>query len=577
MQAQTRSSNPVRKALVQLWPAVASIFAVSFFINVLQLSSMVYMMSVFDRVFTSRNEWTLLFLTILVCAAWILQAGLDGLRTTALARIGTAFDRSLADKVFDAAHAALLTRWTLPASGISPTRTLHDLERLRLALSGSVLAQITDALWIPLFVLAAYLIHADLAIMLSVAIIVVTVLGTTISVLGGSQTVKSLAKSTEADEFAGSMLRNSEVIYALGMKRRLQDRWRNIRDLTLDWADEARRVTAWVHFAFRCAHRVVPSLIFAWAAMLALKNEIPPGSAVVILLLSYRAMGPAASIMDSWYRLVGARSAYKHLNELFSLTELPPERLPLPRPLGHVALEDVTIVPPGARAPTMKDVSFELEPGKILGIIGPSGAGKSSLARALVGVWKPSNGTIRIDGAELSHWDPEELGQYLGYMPQDVELFSGTVAENISRFREAPMEDIIEAARLAGAHDVIQSFEEGYNTNIGPGGASISGGQRQRIALARALFGRPSILVLDEPNASLDSAGEQALVSAIKAVAEQGTTVVLVTHRGNVLSLVDYVLLLANGRAHGYGRPEDVLPRLGVPNVVQLPGQRKAQ
>jgi ATP-binding cassette, subfamily C, bacterial len=290
------------------------------------------------------------------------------------------------------------------------------------------------------------------------------------------------------------------------------------------------------------------------------------------MIISAKAIGPVSSLARSWKSFVAAEYSFERIDRIFNALPELPERMVLPDPKGRLSVTEVAAVAPGSNRMVLRDLSFEVEPGEILAVIGPSAAGKSSLAKVLVGVWPTTEGAIRIDGSELSHWDPHELGKHVGYVPQDVELFAGTVADNIARFGKVSSEAVIEAASLAGVHEMIQGLPDGYNTEIGDGGLRLSGGQRQRIALARAVLGKPALLILDEPNASLDTKGEESLVEALRNLKKAGSAIIVITHRSNLISLVDRILVMSDGTVHLFGSREEVMKRLGMPNVVPMQG-----
>ena len=311
--------------------------------------------------------------------------------------------------------------------------------------------------------------------------------------------------------------------------------------------------------------------ILGTGAYLSIEQQSTPGAMIAASIIMGRALAPVEMAVANWKGFVAARSAYERIVALFRAVPEDGPRMPLPTPEGNLSVDQIVAVPPGSREPVLRGVSFSLKPGEVLGVLGPSAAGKSSLARVLVGVWLPVNGKVRVDGAELSHWSPERLGQHVGYLPQDVELFSGTIAENIGRFGVQDEEKIIAAARMTGVHDMVQSLPAGYNTQIGEGGMALSGGQRQRIGLARALYGKPAYIILDEPNASLDADGEAALLSAIQQLRQERRTVVLITHKTNVLATVDKILVLSHGQIAGFGNRDEILAKLLGPRLAPVP------
>jgi ATP-binding cassette subfamily C protein len=373
-----------------------------------------------------------------------------------------------------------------------------------------------------------------------------------------------------ASSYAASTFRNAEVLHAMGMLPGLRERWlkRNDEGLQLQAAasDRAGHLIA----ASKFIRAFLQIAILGTGAYLSIEQESTPGAMIAASIIMGRALAPVEMAVANWKGFVAARSAYERILALFRAVPEDGQRMPLPAPEGNLSVDQIVAVPPGGREPVLRGVSFSLKPGEILGVLGPSAAGKSSLARVLVGVWTAVNGKVRVDGAELSHWAPERLGQHIGYLPQDVELFSGTIAENISRFGVLDEEKIIAAARMTGVHDMVQSLPAGYNTQIGEGGMALSGGQRQRIGLARALYGKPAYIILDEPNASLDADGEAALLSALQQLRQEGCTVVLITHKTNVLATVDKILVLSHGQIAGFGGRDEILSKLLGPRLAPV-------
>lgn len=565
---QKSTQGPLWNIVKSAVPAIAAVFTASFFISLANLASLVYMESVFDRVFSSRNQLTLMFLTGFVLVVWTVATILETCRSVILARIALRVDRIVSGPLFFAVHRILVHKKN-DRSVSFPVQAFKDLDILRETLAGSTVASLADAVWIPVYVVMGFFIHPAIGSLLLAAVGIVLALGFFVKLLGVPLALRSVAAGAVAGEFVSSVLRNSDTIRALGMTRVLNAKWRSQRDVQLSFNARANDASLIPQALLTFVKLSFGSVIFAVASILVINQMISAGNSMIVLMLSYRAIGPTANLIIGWKSLVSSKVAYDRLSRVMESGEAD-SPLPLPRPQGHLDASDVAITPPGARQPILSHLFFSLPAGTALGVIGPSGGGKSTLARAIIGVWPVSAGSIRLDGADISHWDHDELGQHLGYIPQDVELFSGSVAENIARFRDFIMEDVIAAAKLAGAHDLIQLLADGYNTQIGENGSRLSGGQRQRVALARAVYGRPSLVVLDEPNSNLDGPGEEALVSTIRELKRQGTTVVLITHRANILAHVDSVLVIANGAMHGFGAPEEVLPALAKPKVVQL-------
>jgi ATP-binding cassette subfamily C protein len=544
----------VRAAL----PVFATVVVFSFFINLLLFVSPLYMLQIYDRVISSRSETTLISLTILAAILIGVYAALETLRSRLLVRAGLLLDEKIAEPVFNAVH-----RGNLRQPGANHAQALRDVDTVREFLTGAGLIALCDAPWFPLFVFAAFLLHPWFGYIALGA----SALTLSLTLLNEIATKKSLNAAswaaTTANQTAQSMSRNTEVLQAMGMLRAIKTSWAQQHGSTLTLqalaSDRAGVIVAGTKF-FRM---FMQTAILGTGAYLVIQRELSAGQMIAASILIGRAMQPIEVVVGNWKGFVAARSAFGRIRGLFSLTGAEPERMSLPRPQGALQIADLIASAPGGNSPILKGVSFNLEPGEIIGVVGPSAAGKSSLARVLVGVWPALRGTVRLDGSDLSHWNSEELGRYVGYLPQDVELFAGTVAQNIARFQEVDTESVISAAQLAGCHDLIQRLPMGYNTQIGDGGQALSGGQRQRIGLARALYGNPSLIVLDEPNANLDSAGEEALLAAI-----QNLKATIITHNVNVLAGVDKILIMADGTVQAFGTRETILPRLIGPRAV---------
>lgn len=530
--------------------------AFSFVINLLQLTAPLYMLQVYDRVLNSRNEMTLLMLTILVVALFLVMAAIEFVRSRVLVRVGAAMEAKLNDRVFDAAFEATLRR------GGNARQALTDLTQLRQFMTGNGPFVLFDAPWFPIYLAVIFLMHPLIG-WFSVGAALILVALTAVTEMATQKPLAEANKyANEATNFAHNNLANAEVVEALGMLPALRDRWKkkHVQHLVLQAvaSDRAGLISSVTKFV-----RVTSqSLILGLGAWLAIKNELSPGGMIVGSILMGRALAPIDQLIGNWKGFVQARLAYDRLGQLLAAFPARPPRMSLPAPKGEVVVEGVVLTPPGGTVPVLRGVSFAIPTGAIVGVIGPSGSGKSTLARALVGVWTPQAGKVRLDGADVSSWDKAELGRYLGYLPQDIELFDGTIAENIARFGsiEAPL--VVAAAQAAGVHEMILRFPQGYDTPIGPGGAVLSGGQRQRVGLARALYGDVRLIVLDEPNSNLDDVGEAALVQALLRLKAQGKTVVVITHRTSVLAAVDRLLVMRDGVVQAYGPRDEVLAAL---------------
>jgi ATP-binding cassette, subfamily C, bacterial len=554
-----KSHNRLEDGLKLTFPIFFTAIIFSFFINLLMFVSPLYMLQIYDRVVSSRSETTLVALTILAALLLLVYATLEGLRSRILVRAGLAFDEKIAGAVFEAIHKGNIR---MPQAG--HVQCLRDLDILREFLTGSGLIALCDAPWFPIFVAACFLLHPWFGIIALLG----SALTLGLTVVNEVTTKKELNAATvanaRASQSATAVFRNAEVLQAMGMIEPLKRMWLTQHDTVLasqaTASDRAGVIIALTKFS-----RVfLQTIILGTGAYLVINRELSAGGIVAGSILVGRAMQPIELAVANWKGFIAARSAFERLQALFAVAGEEPSRMSLPRPNGAVELSGVVAGAPGQRSAILKGLTFEMAAGDVVGIVGPSAAGKSSLARVLVGVWPVAQGTVRLDGAELSHWDPQQLGHYIGYLPQDVELFAGSIAQNIARFRDGGPELILEAAKLAGCHDLIQQLAEGYNTQIGEGGLTLSGGQRQRVALARALYGQPRLIVLDEPNASLDSAGEEALLRAVQRLKALKTTVVIISHKVNILAAVDKVLVMADGTVQLFGPRDAVLQRLNA-------------
>lgn len=567
--ARRPANDALRSGIRAIAPAFASAIIFSFFLNLLMFVSPLYMLQIYDRVLGTRNLATLAGLTVIAAALLMVWAALETLRSRLLVRAGVLFDERFAAPMFKVVYQGVL----LQPDAVNQQH-LRDVDVIREFLTGSGLIAFCDAPWFPVFILAAFVLHPWFG-----AIAVVgglTTLG--LALLNEIVTRNTLLAASKASMTAGqsaqSTFRNTEVVQAMGMIDALIGRWgrhhSEVLALQARASDRAGAIVAFTKF-FRM---LLQTLILGVGAYLAVQHEISAGMMIAASILIGRALQPIELAVANWKGFLGAREAFGRMGRLLTLVGAEPERISLPRPLGAVAVENIVAGAPGGRAPILRGVSFAVGAGELLGIVGPSAAGKSTLARVLVGVWRVSAGAVRLDGADLMHWDSRELGRHLGYLPQDVELFGGTVAENIARFDEIDDEAVIAAAQLAGCHDLIQNLPEGYNTSIGDNGQVLSGGQRQRIGFARSLYRAPSLIVLDEPNANLDAAGEEALLAALQKLKAIGATVILVTHKVNILSVVDKLLILHEGMVQVYGARDEILRRVTGPRVVKsAPGQ----
>lgn len=541
----------------QLKQAIIAVAAFSFFINLLMLVPPMFMLQMFDRVLSSGSVETLVMLLVVAVGLLIVLGLLEWSRNRVLVRAGGRLDEMLSNRLFDATFFRALRR----PDGAS-AQPLQDLTTLRQFATGQGVFAFFDAPWTPLFLLVIFLLHPWLGIFATVAAVILFALAyvneiTTRQPLGAAN-----AQHNRETEFTNANLRNAEVLEAMGMTGRLRQRWRGMHNDVLSLQAVASDRSANLTSASKSLRLIAQVGILALGAYLALEQVITPGVMIAASIIMARALAPVDQAMHAWRGFVGARNAWSRLDGVLRETPQRSEPMELPKPQGQLSAENLVVVPPGGRSPALRGVSIDLNPGDALGVIGPSAAGKSTLARALVGVWPSYAGTVRVDGAEIEHWNREQLGAHIGYLPQDVELFDGSVAENIARFGEVDSRKVVEAARKAGLHEMILRLPEGYDTHIGINSGALSAGQRQRVALARAVYGDPRIVVLDEPNSNLDQAGDEALVDTIRRLREERCTVVLIAHRAAILSAVEQVLVLRDGKVATLGSRQDVLNRL---------------
>lgn len=545
----------------------AALFSV--FINVLVLVPSVYMLQIYDRVLSSRSATTLVAITFVCVALVAVYAALETVRSKILVRIGRRLDQLLAGRVFSAIFSASV----LQRDGGS-SQALRDLDTVREFLTGQGLFALFDAPWVPIYTALIFMIHPLLGVLSTVGACIIFGLALANELATRRILRDATTQGIGATRFVDSSLRNVEAVEAMGMLGGVYARWQHKRWHSLEYqaqaSDRAGAIMAGLKFVRVC----LQMMILGVGAYLVIQNEITAGLMIAASIVMGRALAPVETAVGTWKQFLATRSAYERLTGLLNFIPIPVDTLPLPAPRGDVAVENVIVAAPGGRVPILRGVSFKVAAGDIIGIIGPSAAGKSTLARTLVGVWPAYSGTVRIDGADIKGWDRNRLGPHIGYLPQDVELFEGTIAENIARFGEIDPEKIIKAAQHAGVHQLILDLPNGYDTQIGQGGMTLSGGQRQRVALARALYGSPQILVLDEPNSNLDTNGESALSQAMIDIKAQGQTAFVVTHRVHILSQVDYIIALNQGVIEKYGTRDQILAQFMKPVSAPMPASR---
>ncbi len=549
----------MRAFLRKFLPFFVAAGVFSFVMNLLLLTPSLYMLQVYDRVLGSRSEETLWFITIMLLLALVVMGAMELVRSRLLVRANNAIDAQLAPYLLEKMAAG-----STSPEGNQYGHGLKDLNTIKAFLTGSGIMALFDAPWMPIAMLILWYMHFYLFMVALAG--AVLMLGLT--ALNEYFTRKPLEEANGASRVAGRhveiALRNGEVVNAMGMLKGVARRWAGLNDMVIALQTKASNRAGMISGVTKFVRQAVQSLGLGVGAYIVLKEpaNFTPGMMIAGTIVLGKALGPIEHLIASWKGFLEARIAYSRLDAFMKAQSLVLEPMELPPPSGQITLEKVSFGIRSTNKIIIKEVSFALAAGESLGIIGPSAAGKSSLARLLVGVWKPLQGTIRLDGADMNSWPPEKLGSYIGYLPQDIELFAGSIADNIARLEEPDSDKVIRAARLAGLHGMILQMPKGYDTYIGEGGSVLSGGQRQRIGLARALYGDPKLVVLDEPNASLDSDGELALLQAMAYMKQMGTTVVVITHKVSLLANVDKLLVMQDGALALFGPREGVLQHL---------------
>ncbi|MBD8793250.1 type I secretion system permease/ATPase [Pseudomonas syringae] len=566
--------NNLQAALKVCKSSFLSVGFFSLFVNALMLVPTFYMIQVSGRVVTTGSTATLVMLTLIMTVLMLTLGSLEWVRSRIMVRISNRLDTLLSHDVYRASFKKALNSGGMDASA----QPLNDLTSLRQFLTGNGLFAFFDAPWLPIYTAVMFLFHPWFGWMTVAAAIVLVIL----AFLNNRYTGKAIAEANKQNISATLQttknLRNAEVIESMGMLETLMARWarrqRRVLVLQSDASDKGGTISS----ISRIFRMWTQSIMLALGAYLVITHEINPGLLMAGSLLLGRALAPIDQLINSWKGFVAAKVQYQRLNETMEQLKDEPERMALPDPEGHIQVENLVVSPPGAKSAVIRNISFVAPAGNIVGIVGPSGAGKSTLARALLGIWAPKNGVVRLDGADISSWDKERLGPHLGYLPQDIELFEGTISDNIARFGKVDPEKVVLAARMAGVHELILQQPDGYDTVIGSDGINLSGGQRQRVGLARALYGSPRLIVLDEPNSNLDEVGERALSVALQKVKETGATVFIISHRPSILSRLDRVMVLSDGTISMYGAREQVIAELAQQQAkaAQIQAQKKA-
>jgi ATP-binding cassette subfamily C protein len=552
--------------------AFVGVGVMSCIINLLYLTGSIFMLEVYDRVLPSRSVPTLVGLIVLAAGLYIGQGILDLIRGRILGRIGTSLDEALNARVFDT-----VVRLPLLVGGRNEgLQPLRDLDNVRAFLGSIGPGAFFDLPWLPLYLAICFAFHVLIGLTALIGAIILVSLTLVTEYMSRQPAREAMGLAARRNDLAAASRRNAEVMVAMGMTGRLTQRWGEANEKYLAGNQHASDVAGGLGAIAKVLRMMLQSAVLAVGAYLVIHQEATAGIIIAGSILSARALAPVDLAIAHWKAFVAARQSWERLNRLLEQIPVRPTPTLLQNPTSRLSVEGVAIAPPGDQKVIVQEVTFALTAGNGLGIIGPSGSGKSSLVRALVGVWQPFRGKVRLDGAALDQWTSDMLGRHIGYLPQDVELFAGTVAQNICRFdSEAKSDTIIAAAKEAGVHDMIIKMRDGYNTQVGEQGAALSAGQAQRVALARALYGDPFLIVLDEPNSNLDTEGDEALTRAVRGARERGAIVVVVAHRPIGIEAVEQILVLKDGRMQAFGPKEQVLaqvlqPRVAAPTPIKI-------
>lgn len=548
----------VGQALATSRSAFVGIAIFTAFINILMLTGPLYMLQVYDRVLASGSISTLVTISVLMAVMYAFMGFLEHVRSRVLVRIGDKLETDLGERTF-----AIWMKQGLYGKAGQRHRPLQDVSMLRQFLSGAAPATFFDMPWAPLYIAVMFLFHWSLGVVGIIGAVIIFIFAWLNEVSTRKPLQDANALRIKGQMFADIAHRNADTVTAMGMSGNMQARWqkysKEAASATVLGSDRAGSLTS----ASKAFRMFIQSGVLGWGALLAVQGIVTPGTMIAGSIIMGRALAPIQMALGQWRGFIGARQAFNWLNKFYEIIPEQSDNLSLPAPIGELSVTNILAAPPGSKVPILTGLNFTVKPGQGLGVIGPSASGKSTLARLLVGIWIPQKGSVRIDGATFDQWNSDELGPYIGYLPQQVELFDGTIGENIGRFyQDASAEDIVLAARRAAVHDMILHLPDGYDTRIGEGGTVLSGGQVQRIALARALFGDPALVVLDEPNANLDAEGDAALTSAITDLRKRGKTVVVMAHRPSAIAAVDQLLILRDGKQIAFGPKDDVIKEM---------------
>ncbi|AZG85187.1 type I secretion system permease/ATPase [Pseudomonas syringae pv. pisi str. PP1] len=563
--------NNLQVALKACKGSFISVGFFSLFVNALMLVPTLYMIQVSGRVVPSSSTPTLIMLTLIMTVLMITMGSLEWVRSRIMVRISNKLDVLLSRDVYQASFRKALRSGGMDASA----QSLNDLTSLRQFLTGNGLFAFFDAPWLPIYTAVMFIFHPWFGWMTVGSAIVLVVLAYLNHRFTGKALTEANQQSLTANLLTTKNLRNAEVIESMGMLDTLMARWGKRQRRVLVLQSDASDKSGTISSISRTFRNWAQSIMLALGAYLVITHQINPGLMMAGSLLLGRALSPVDQIINTWKGFVAARVQYNRLNETLEKLHNEPDRMALPDPEGHIQVENLVVTPPGGKNPVIRNISFVTPAGTIVGIVGPSAAGKSTLVRALLGIWPAQHGTVRLDGADISAWDKQKLGPHLGYLPQDIELFEGSISDNIARFAKVDPDKVVLAARTAGVHEMILQLPDGYDTVIGSDGVNLSGGQRQRIGLARAIYGSPRLIVLDEPNSNLDEVGERALSVALQLIKESGATVFIVSHRPNILSRLDRVMVMNAGTITLYGARDQVIAELAQQQAKAQQAQQR--
>ncbi|WP_191602256.1 type I secretion system permease/ATPase [Marinomonas algicola] len=562
--SKTNVKNDLKGALTASKRGFLAAGFFSLFINLLMLTSPFYMLQVYDRVVASRSLETLYFLTMIMVLMFTIMGTLTWVRSLILVRVSNQMDQKLSTRVYSA-----MFELGVRSPNQRTSQPLSDLTTLRQFMTGNGLFAFFDAPWMPIYIGVMFLFHPAFGWFAICAAIILVI----VAILNEKSTKKLLTEANgenvKAQSLATGNLRNSEVLHAMGMLPNIMGRWHKQHQTFLEKQTHASDKAGIYANLSKVLRMIFQSLILGMGAYFVVINEMSPGMMIAGSILMGRALAPVDLIIGSWSGFNNARTSYGRLSEILEAIPANERNMQLPTPTGNITVENLFVVPPGSKAPAIKGINLDIPTGDLVGVVGPSAAGKSTLARAMLGIWPASNGAVRIDGAEIQHYNRDELGPHIGYLPQDIELFSGTVSENIARFSEVDADKVVLAAKKAGVHELILRLPNAYDTVIGTDSGALSGGQRQRIGLARALYGSPKVVILDEPNSNLDEHGERALAQTLQILKAQKTTTFVISHRTSILRSIDKLLVMREGQVQFFGPRDEVMKKLALQKAEQ--------